>query len=97
MKPTAIKPWELRIEDMDTSNGVSNKMIRACMEAEIKELRRAVRDQEKTKTRELRALERHMITQVNLVKRRLNDAKNRATLWREHATRYQNIIAKRKP
>lgn len=34
-----IKRWEARIDEMDTSKGVSNKMIQAAMRAEIKELR----------------------------------------------------------
>lgn len=35
-----IERWEDRLAKMDTSKGVSNKMIQEAMRAEIKELRR---------------------------------------------------------
>lgn len=37
-----VTRWEAIIDKMDTSKGVSNTMIQAAMQAEIKELRKAL-------------------------------------------------------
>lgn len=46
-----VKTWQQRLDDLDTSKGVSNVMRQNCMKAEILELRRALRKQIEKSTR----------------------------------------------
>lgn len=40
-----VKTWQQRLDELDTSKGVSNTMRQNCMKAEILELRAALRQQ----------------------------------------------------
>lgn len=40
-----VKTWQARLDELDTSKGVSNVMRQNCMKAEILELRAALRRQ----------------------------------------------------
>jgi hypothetical protein len=40
-----VKTWQQRLDELDTSKGVSNVMRQNCMKAEILELRAALRRQ----------------------------------------------------
>lgn len=88
-----IKPWEERLDDLDTSKGVSNKMIQACMLAEIKELRKALRDQEAAFSKAMKAQHRVLTTQIKRQLTLTQQAKQRATEWRAYAYRYQKLAA----
>lgn len=90
-----IQSWEERLDDLDTTKGVSNKMIQACMLAEIKELRKALRDQDKTIEQALKAQRRKLSTQIERQKKLTAQAKQRASEWRAHAARYQKLAAAR--
>lgn len=77
-----IKRWEARIDEMDTSKGVSNKMIQAAMQAEIKDLRAHIRE-----------LTRDIRRPVNRAKAAARKAQARTREWRSVATRYQKELA----
>lgn len=73
-----VEPWEARIDEMDTTKGVSNKMIQAAMRAEIKELR---------------ALASDITRPVRRAKDAAKRAQAKTREWRSVATRYQKELA----
>lgn len=87
-----VKAWQLRINELDASKGVSNKMIQSCMQAEIVDLHKALKAQAEVHVRLMKAQERKLTTQIERQKKLVQQAKERAKVWREHATRYQSII-----
>jgi hypothetical protein len=53
-----IKTWQQRLDELDTSKGVSNVMRQNCMKAEISALRKALREQAATIERNKEAAKR---------------------------------------
>lgn len=88
-----IPVYNVRIAKMDTGKGISNKMIQEAMKAEIMELRKAVRDSEKVRSKALAAQYRTMSKLVKAAMLERDEAKARADEWRGHATRYQKQLA----
>ncbi len=85
--------YNARLMLMDHSKGTTNAMIQSAMKAEIMELRKLVRAQEKTHAKAMAAQRRALQSFIRKVQAERDDAKARAKTWREHATRYQKLAA----
>lgn len=90
-----ILTYNARLMLMDHSKGTTNAMIQEAMKAEIMELRKVVRAQEKTMRSALNAQHRELSRLVKKAELERDDAKARAKTWRDHATRYQKLAATR--
>ena len=90
-----IPTYHDHLAAMDHSKGTSNVMIQSAMKAEIMELRRALRAQEKAHGKALAAQHRELRRQIKKLQAECDSAKARAVQWRAYATRYQQLAAQR--
>jgi uncharacterized coiled-coil DUF342 family protein len=88
-----IPIYNVRMSLLDTSKGVTNKMIQDCMKAEIMDLRKALRAAEKKQAKALAAHDRAAHRQIKKLTAERDESKARANAWRSYATRYQKQLA----
>jgi hypothetical protein len=87
--------YHARLMLMDHSKGTTSAMIQTAMKAEIMELRKLVRAQEKRHTRAMDT-QRHVLRrEINKRTRERDDARAKAKEWRDYATKYQKLLTQK--